>query len=250
MSQLNKFFVSVIIPVYNGEAFLAEAIANIQQQGHQPLEIIIVDDGSTDQTAKIAAQYQEVVHYIYQANSGPSAARNRGIEIAQGNVITFLDVDDLWPENKLKSQLECLAKNSHVEIVQGKIQHLQIDAESQQSSIYRTLYDIGVSFNLGGAIFRKSVFDRIGLFDESLRYSEDVDWFMRAWEDKVSMIVLEEVMLLYRKHNSNMTNGRNIHTLDFIKVLKKSLDRRRKNGNTTAPQLSELFKIYQSQSNL
>ncbi|MGB5968399.1 MAG: hypothetical protein WBG70_08710, partial [Spirulinaceae cyanobacterium] len=163
---------------------------------------------------------------------------------------TFLDVDDLWPENKLKSQLECLAKNSHVEIVQGKIQHLQIDAENKQENTYQTLYDLDVSFNLGGAIFRKSVFQRIGLFDESLRYSEDVDWFMRAWEDKVSMVVLEEVMLFYRKHNSNMTNGRDIKTVDFLKVLKKSLDRRRKNANSEAPQLSDLFKMYKSQSNL
>ncbi|MGB3691969.1 MAG: hypothetical protein WA999_04540, partial [Spirulinaceae cyanobacterium] len=90
----------------------------------------------------------------------------------------------------------------------------------------------------------------IGLFDESLRYSEDVDWFMRAWEDKVSMVVLEEVMLFYRKHNSNMTNGRDIKTVDFLKVLKKSLDRRRKNANSEAPQLSDLFKMYKSQSNL
>ncbi len=92
----NDFFVSVIIPVYNGDAYLLDAVDSIQRQHYKPLEIIIIDDGSTDSTAEIAADLRGDVRYVYQPNSGPSAARNKGLRMARGEVIGFLDVDDLW----------------------------------------------------------------------------------------------------------------------------------------------------------
>lgn len=116
--------VSVIIPVYNGEAFLAEAVESIQRQNCHSLEIIIVDDGSTDSTGSVVASLQADVRYVYQPNnSGPAAARNRGLQMAQGNVIGFLDADDdLWPDNKLAVQLACLAAQPRTEIVLGYVQ--------------------------------------------------------------------------------------------------------------------------------
>ncbi len=238
--QSDQFFVSVIIPVYNGEAFLAEAVGAVRQLNYHPLEIIIVDDGSTDGTAIIAKNFQGDVRYVYQPNKGPSAARNAGLKMARGNIIAFLDADDLWPKNKLEIQLACLAANPSVEIVGGYIQYMRLSDSGADTQLLVEFAEPIVSFNLGSAIFRKSVFDRIGLFDEKLRYSEDVDWFMRAWEKGVSMVVLKQVTLFYRRHQDSMTYGTNIQDNNFIKVLKKSLDRRRQQSNGSAVPLPGL----------
>ena len=111
--------VTVIIPVYNGEEYLAEDIESVLGQTYHPLEIIVVDDGSTDDTATVASRFKELVRYIYQPNSGPAAARNRGLKMARGEVIGFVDADDLWVENKLDLQLGLLADNPSVQIVIG-----------------------------------------------------------------------------------------------------------------------------------
>lgn len=229
-----QFFVSVIIPVYNGEKFLASAIKNVLEQNYQPLEIIVVDDGSNDGTAHIAAQFNNYVCYVYQSNRGPAAARNRGIQLATGNLIAFLDVDDLWSKNKLNLQISYLNANPSIEIVQGLIQELQLFTSATDNNVLvfqesSNPYDF---INLGSAIYRKSVFNKVGLFDESLRYNEDTDWFFRAWENNISKFVLDEVTLFYRKHDGNMTNEENSSNSGFVMLFKKHLDRCRQKGNS------------------
>ena len=105
--------VSVIIPSYNCEPFLAEAIESVFAQTYRPKEVIVVDDGSTDQTAAIARSYKEV-QYIYQANQGPAIARNNGIATARGDFIAFIDHDDMWLPNKLEVQIEYLLEHPYV----------------------------------------------------------------------------------------------------------------------------------------
>ena len=96
--------ISCIVPVFNGERYLAEALDSILAQTWRPLEVIVVDDGSTDGTAHIAAGYGAEVSYIHQANAGPAAARNRGLDAARGEFIAFLDADDLWHKDKLSAR--------------------------------------------------------------------------------------------------------------------------------------------------
>ena len=231
----HSFSVSVIIPVYNGEAFLAEAMQNIQQQNYQLLEIIVVDDGSSDRTAEIAANFSDQVRYVFQPNAGPAAARNKGLEMAQGDVIAFLDVDDLWTENKLNLQLEHLAQDPLRDIVLGHVQVMQRTEVAPEQASFVKFGDPCVASNLGCAVFRKSVFEKVGFFDPALRYSEDVDWFMRAREQGIPMLILEQVTLLYRLHQQNMTHRKNLHDLSLMKVLKNSLDRRRKTRAVSFP---------------
>lgn len=238
--KADQFFVSVIIPVYNGEAFLAKAVESIQQQAYQPLEIIIIDDGSTDGTAKIAASFKDSVRYVYQPNSGPAAARNRGLRMARGSVIGFLDADDLWPENKLELQLACLFEAPPIEIVLGHIQYMRISAAKEGQPRFEKFSEPAVFFNLGSALFRKSVFDKVGLFDETLHCGEDVDWFMCAREKSVSIFILKEVTLLYRMHHNNMIRNKLTRDYYFINALKKSLDRRRQQNNGLAISLPKL----------
>ncbi len=215
--------VSVVIPVFNGERFLREAVQSVLDQKYSPLEIIVVDDGSTDGTANVARSLP--VRYLHQTNQGPSAARNRGIEHAQGELITFADADDLWPLAKLELQLPYLTED--VEIVMGRIQQVLSSEEEFGEPAF--------SVNLGSAVIRKTVFDRVGLFDETMRYSEDVDWFMRAREAGVAIMTIDAVTLFYRQHEENMTRGKSASELNVLKALKRSLDRRRERAGFAAP---------------
>ena len=222
-------FISVVIPVFNGERLLREAVESVLAQKYLPLEIIIVDDGSTDGTATVARGFSETVRYLYQKNEGPAAARNRGIEQARGNLVAFADADDLWPPNKLELQVPYLTQDPAIEIVMGRIQQILLSETSNGKTQPTDLAEPAFSVNLGSAIMRKSVFERVGLFDETMRYSEDVDWFMRAREDGVAIKTIDAVTLLYRQHENNMTRGKSAAELNVLKALKRSLDRRREN---------------------
>ncbi len=219
--------VSVVIPVFNGERFLREAVQSVLTQNYAPMEIIIVDDGSTDGTAIIARSFPETVRYLVQANKGPAAARNRGIEHAQGSLIAFADADDLWPATKLELQLPYLIKEPTIEIVMGRIQQVllskSITGQTQANEIGEPVFSV----NLGSAVIRRSVFERVGLFDETMRYSEDVDWFMRAREGGVRIKTIDTVTVFYRQHEQNMTRGKSPSELNVLKALKRSLNRRR-----------------------
>lgn len=224
----NSQLISIIIPVYNGAAFLAGAIENVLAQNYQPLEIIVVDDGSTDATADIAAGYSNTVCYVDQPNAGPAAARNRGIELAQGHMIAFLDVDDVWSANNLNRQAAYLRANPTVEIVQGLIQNMQlVEPGSSNESRFEVTSAPYCYINIGSALYRKSVFDKVGLFDETLTHSEDTDWFIRAWEKGIAKVVLNEVSLFYRKHNTNMSLDQTPVNYGLTKLIKKHLDRGR-----------------------
>ena len=229
--------ISVIIPVYNGAKFLPECVACVRGQKYHPIEIIIADDGSTDNTKAVASSLGEDIIYKYQENRGPSAARNTGIRIAKGKFIAFLDVDDLWSDDKLVVQAGKLMADNSLDIVLGRIKYLdlpgakKIDIEFESDD--RTLSFI----HLGCALFKKTVFSRIGMFDESLRYAEDHDLFLRAREGKLKFVILEEIALIYRLHDMNMTRNRTLTGLGIFGALKRSLDRRRQANNGAVPEL-------------
>jgi len=216
-----------VIPVFNGERFLRETVHSVHAQKSSSLEIIIVDDGSTDGTATVARSLPEAARYLYQTNKGPAAARNRGIEHAQGSLIAFADADDVWPADKLQLQLPYLIKDPTIEIVMGRTQQLLLSETVNGQTKADEIGEPVFSANLGSAVIRKSVFERVGLFDETMRYSEDVDWFMRAREAGAAIITIESVTLFYRQHQENMTRGKSPSELNVLKTLKKSLDRRR-----------------------
>ena len=227
--------VSVVIPVFNGERFLREAVQSVLAQNYAPVEIIIVDDGSTDGTATVARSFPETVCYLHQANKGPAAARNRGIERAEGSLIAFADADDLWPAVKLELHLPYLIREPTIEIVMGRIQQVllskSVTGQTQANEIGEPVFSV----NLGSAVIRRSVFERVGLFDETMRYSEDVDWFMRAREGGVRIKTIDAITIFYRQHEQNMTRGKSPSELNVLKALKRSLDRRRERTGIASP---------------
>jgi glycosyltransferase involved in cell wall biosynthesis len=212
------------MPVHNGERYLAEALASIHAQGHSPLEIVVVDDGSTDGSAAIAAR-DKAVRLIRNARSaGAAVARNQALAAAKGTLVAFLDCDDLWPHDKLARQRARLAADPAVDAVFGTIAMV-----GEDNRVLRQPKD-GVPFitvQLGTMLARRSAFDRIGRLDERHTVAEDLDWTLRLREAGIPFAVLDAVTLIYRRHRDNITRDlaqvRN-HTLD---VLRDSLARRR-----------------------
>ena len=235
----DSFFISVIVPVYNGEDFLREAVESIHGQDHRPGEVIIVDDGSTDGTSVIASGFPDV-RYVHQPNGGPASARNAGLRLARGNIICFLDADDLWTENKLAHQLSCIATDPSVEIVIGLSQLMRQTRFLNGKREFEDYLDPRLMLNLGATMIRKSAFDTVGLFDETMRYSEDWDWFMRARELGVKTTVLKEVVQLHRRHDRNITNQADAGNQYAIRMIKMSLDRRRRRDGGLAASLPKL----------
>jgi glycosyltransferase involved in cell wall biosynthesis len=219
--------VSVVIPAFNATRFIREALASIVQQEYEPLEIVVVDDGSSDGTGEVARAFGACSTVIEQPNRGPAAARNRGIAAARGSLLAFLDADDLWPDGKLALQVPRLTRDSSVDVLLGQIRYEALDDRTLDGIRFDEPEGVLTSVNLGAGVFRRSVFDRVGLFDESLRFSEDQDWFLRAREAGVGIAVLADVTLRYRLHAGNMTRGKSARELALARVLKKSLDRRR-----------------------
>lgn len=232
--------ISTIIPVYNGEAFLAEAIQSVLIQNYKPLEIIIVDDGSTDGSAQVAASCRGNIRYTYQSNKGAPAARNKGLKMARGDIISFLDADDLWSEDKLELQIRRMNKNPSVQVVLGRTQKLQLTKVLDEKPKFEPFANPVVDLHLGSALFKRSVFDEVGFFDERMPYCDDWDWFTRAREIGISMVIYREVTLFYRKHGNNITNNKMKGNYYTIKMLKQSLDRRRISNHGTAGLLQNL----------
>ncbi len=234
--------ISVIIPVHNGEEFLAETIQSVLGQDQPSLEIIVVDDGSTDGTADVVHGFGDRLRYIYQDNSGRAASpRNKGIGLARGEWLIFLDADDLWPEARLETQLLYM-DDPETEIVLGYTQRFWA---RKGTRVYDQFTEPELAMKLAASLIRRSVFDKVGLFDTTLRFCDDWDWYMRAREMGIRIVIHPEVAIYYRRHDHNLTNQEDLANKEFMMVLKRSIDRRRKQGQGKAdsmPNLSDFLK--------
>lgn len=234
--EKQKPLVSVITPIYNGARHLPHALENIRSCGYDKLEIILVDDASTDDSALcaggLAASSSDIQFISLPTNAGPAAARNHGLERATGEIIAFLDVDDEWPPGSFLFRLNYLVENPEIEIALGKVQCVRHRLTgTSDGKPQREISEVFVSFNLGAALYRKNVFEKVGLLNPELRYGEDTDWFMRARELGIGLKILPEVGLIYHIHEGGMTHGKKATEMNMALMLKMSLDRRRREGN-------------------
>lgn len=219
--------ISVIIPVYNREKFVSKVVANVFSQNYPAIELIMVDDGSTDGTRQAIESLPHDIRYFYQPNQGPASARNRGIRDASGEFIAFLDSDDLWPENNLRLLLKEFEQEPGLEVVKG---FAQLFTTTEDGNIeYTGHFRNAFPDYIGAGLYRRSAFSKVGLFDPDLRFGEDADWFNRAREKEVRMKRTEAITLLVGRHGGNMTEGKNLVELNALKVFKKIIDRKRMN---------------------
>jgi glycosyltransferase involved in cell wall biosynthesis len=218
--------VSVIVPVFNGASTLRAAIESIRAQD-VPVEIIVVDDGSTDDTPAAIETLGDDVIAIRQNNSGPAAARNAGLPFASAPLLAFLDDDDVWLPHKLRDQLQLLDAHPDAAIILGYTSFEFLDPASGTWSPVATPQ---LLYHLGAALCRRTAFDRIGAFDPALPSSEDVDWFLRARDAGLGIFVSPDVVQIHRRNGHNITRGKDLRELGFIAAVKRSLDRRRQTG--------------------
>ena len=219
--------VSVIVPAFNAERFLRQALESVLAQSYRPLDVIVVDDGSLDGTADIARSYTEV-RYMHQSNQGHAAARNAGLRVASGEFVSFLDADDLWAPNKLELQVGYLLKHPEVGYAIAK-QRLFLEPGMRVPPWLRRelLQDDQAGYLLGTLVVRRSVLERIGAFDLAYRISCDSDWFARAKDANIPMVVLPDVLLFRRIHPGNMSSDvRQTHS-ELLRILRASISRQR-----------------------
>jgi glycosyltransferase involved in cell wall biosynthesis len=222
--------VTAIIPVFNGEKYLREAVDSIRRQRHPRLEIVVVDDGSADGSAALAEGLGSPVRLVRQPHRGLAAAHNRGVAAAAGDLIAFLDCDDVWTEEKLSVQLALLREHPGIDIVLGHTRRMWMAPSGEEGTPTRHVSEPVLALALGAALVRRPVLDAVGPFDETITHSDDWDWFMRAREAGVRLVVHPEVTVLYRRHGENMTNQVEASRLSFAKMLQKSIARRRAQG--------------------
>jgi GT2 family glycosyltransferase len=222
--------VSVIIPVYNGERFLAEALHSVLSQDYQPIEVIVVDDGSTDRSSEIIHSF-EGIRTIRQANQGVGAARNAGIEVAQGEFITFLDQDDTWTPDKLSVQIGYLLKHPAVGYVLAHQKLFLVEGAARPSWLRPELLEKPpVGYLPGTLVARKHLFRQIGLFDPAYATGSDSDWFFRARGAGVSMAILPEVLLHRKIHNQNQSYETLTAHRELFSILRRSIHQQQSGG--------------------
>jgi glycosyltransferase involved in cell wall biosynthesis len=222
--------VSIIIPCYNSSRFIRTALESVFQQTYSNYEIIAVNDESTDDTETILQAYGDRIKYIKRKNGGPSAAKNSGLEIAQGEFITFLDHDDTFAPTKLEVQVKLLLENPEALACIGKSHYVFSEGATPDLVIFPDDTHEVHNYLLGSMLFRKEVFEKYGLFNEKLIYAEDVDLVNRLRENQEKMVITNDVTLHYSMHSTNLTKNRMDTAQGMIKALKLSLDRRRKEG--------------------
>jgi glycosyltransferase involved in cell wall biosynthesis len=221
--------VSCIIPVFNGERYLAETLDSVFAQTHAPHEVIVVNDGSTDHTADVAAPYDVVL--LHQANAGHAAARNLGLSAASGDFVAFVDADDLWHPEKLARQLARFAARPELGVVFTHLENFwSPDADPAAKpgdEAFRPL----PGYTSVTMLARREAFARVGPLDVTLKHGNDRDWFIRAAEQGIVMDMLPDVLVRRRLHDANRSAALgNNSRAEYLRILKASLDRRRAGG--------------------
>jgi glycosyltransferase involved in cell wall biosynthesis len=223
--------ISCVVPTFNGERYLAEALDSILAQTYRPLDIIVADDGSKDRSIDVVAQYGGNVRFVSQETAGPAATRNLGLSAASGDFIAFLDADDLWHPEKLTRQMARFHARSELDLCITHAQMFWTEDMAMEETYYR---DQPRTKPLPGyatttLLARRNIFNQVGCFNTELWFGDATDWFIRAAEYGAVMEVLPDVLTYHRMHPSNLTRRQGeLSREEFLRIVKASLDRRRK----------------------
>jgi glycosyltransferase involved in cell wall biosynthesis len=237
--------VSVVVPAYNRESYLAQALDSVLAQGELVREVIVVDDGSTDRTREIIQGFGPPVRYLGQPNRGPSAARNAGLRLCTGEFIAFQDSDDLWPAGKLARQIDFLRAHTAVDFVFGDMANFLVDPSRENTAEIRNpqLHDylVGHATDLKDlyrwlvvdnvvptptVVARAAAVRRVGFFDEQLRLAEDLEYWLRSLES-CRWGFLDAVLLHRRRHETNLVADHSRRDLATLEVLLRAAERPR-----------------------
>jgi glycosyltransferase involved in cell wall biosynthesis len=244
----NNTVVSVVMPTFNSAGYIAEAIESVLAQTYRHWEIIVVDDGSTDDTRAVLAPYSKKITYLRQDNCGVSAARNLAIKHARGELFAFLDADDVWYPEKLILQVQAfnqypeagLSFTNHLEFDGSGVchesgfderifswikEHKIPDTEFAYGWIYRQLL-VGNGIHTSSIVVKREAVEQVGMFDEAFKICQDHDLWLRIAKNH-PVIGVNEVLCGYRFHSDGLSGSNDVRMFrwqeDSLRVLEKHL---------------------------
>lgn len=220
--------VSVIVPVYKGERFLAEALESVAAQTYAPLETIVVDDGSPDRSAEIAAG-RAGVQVVRQANQGVAAARNAGLAVARGELVAFLDQDDQWLPQKLALQVDHLRTHADVAVVLTHMELVLVEGTPRPPWFRPNwLSEPQQGFTPSVWLVRREAFELVGQFDTGYEVACDSDWLARAKDAGLRQAMLADVLVRWRVHGANGSYDQDAMRREMLSMVRRSAARQRK----------------------
>jgi glycosyltransferase involved in cell wall biosynthesis len=226
----------VIVTVFNAEPYLAEAIDSVLAQTYAPLELIVLDDGSTDGSRAVIESYGDAVRAVFQDRGGIGAARNRALEVARGDILGFIDADDRYVPDKIERQMAVLDADPSVDMVFGHIREfVSPDVDPAVAASLRAPVDDAPWRMTNLMLVRRSSFDRVGPFSTAIRVGIGVDWVTRAKDAGLIEAVPPAVVYERRLHGENNGLRESEHRSHYLRVLKESLDRRRQTDSGGTP---------------
>jgi glycosyltransferase involved in cell wall biosynthesis len=219
--------ISLILPVFNAERFIEETLNSIAAQEYPNLEIIVINDGSTDRSLEIIQSFPMKMRVISQENKGVYPSRNLALSIAKGEFIAFCDSDDILCKGHLKTLSEYLVANPEVEIVKSNLQRV-IEKNGQLINEGNPHSEV---FSLAASLFRNYVFRRIGTFANDLVLAADADWHLRSVEAGLNIKQINFLSFYYRFHNTNITNDTAAVKSARLEVLRRKIIRAKNRAN-------------------
>jgi glycosyltransferase involved in cell wall biosynthesis len=220
--------ISVVIPAYNASPYLAAAIDSVLGQEGAEIDLIVVDDGSADDSVAIAERYGDRLRLLRQSHAGPATARNTGVAAAEAEILAFLDADDLWRPGKLARQLAALAGESAPALVLGHVvQFISPELSEAERAVLRCDPAPVPGYLPSLLLLRAADFHRVGGFDPRLEIGDFIDWQLRAREAGLVELMCPEVLAERRLHLTNLGRRRRDARGDYARLAKAALDRRR-----------------------
>ena len=225
--------VSVVIPAYNSSAIIKEAIESVLAQSYKDIEVIVVDDGSTDDTESTVRSFGDRVLYLKQENQGAGAARNSGIQKSRGEYVAFLDSDDLWSPEKLAEQIPLLERDPELGLVYSDwfvVSENQVASDSYLKTLPAAsgyVFDKLVRFGFiltSGVVLRRTCLNEVGYFDNSLSIAQDYDlWLRIAYRWKIALV--DKPLVTKRNRNGSLSSNLQRTAVERIALFEKALGR-------------------------
>ena len=222
--------VSVLIPCYNAGRYLSAALDSVLAQTYQDFEIIVVDDGSQDDSGAVAARYPRV-RYFHNAHSGISVTRNLAISKAGGEILVFLDADDLWEPEKLEKQVAYLDSHPDCQLVYTLVRNFFDGDPTAMTQRQEQLLNANMDNCLVTCCIRRSLYETYGGYREDYAYGEDTHWVTRLWAAGINMKhCIPEALYLRRIHDSNISlSHRKVEQRDMMTLMADAIRQARKN---------------------
>ena len=247
--------VSIIIPTYNRRNYLQKAVDSVLAQAYPSFELIIVDDGSEDNTSELFKNYDSAIIYIKQENKGPAAARNRGIQAAQHELIAFLDSDDRFAENKLERQVRAMQEEptyliSHTQEIwyrNGRILNQKKKHNKNNGNIFKQSLQL-CAVGMSTVLMYREIFERYGLFDENYPCCEDYEFWLRVSAEQKFLLVDEPLTLKDGGRNDQISTvyrvGMDKYRIQAIMKILTSRGLTREQKEAAMAELERKCKIY------